>query len=48
VSRRKAVWISCPARTLLARDFDRTALASQGLKYERLDQLTTDILLGVA
>jgi len=32
---------------LLARTFDRVALASKGLKYERLDQLTTDILLGV-
>ena len=28
-------------------DFDRRAVASKGLKYERLDQLTTDILLGV-
>jgi len=33
--------------TLLARDFDRHAMASKGLKYERLDQLTIDILLGV-
>jgi len=33
--------------TLLARDFDRAALASKGLQYERLDQLTVDILLGV-
>jgi xylose isomerase len=32
---------------LLADDFDRAALASKGLKYERLDQLTIDILLGV-
>lgn len=35
------------AEKLLARTFDRAALASKGLKYERLDQLTTDILLGV-
>jgi xylose isomerase len=35
------------ASSLLARDFDRAALASRGLKYERLDQLTMDILLGV-
>lgn len=28
-------------------DFHRRAVASKGLKYERLDQLTTDILLGV-
>ena len=32
---------------LLAQKFDRTELASKGLQYERLDQLTTDILLGV-
>ena len=31
---------------LLSRDFDRAALSSKGLKYERLDQLTMDILLG--
>ncbi len=35
------------ASTLLARQFDRAALASKGLKYERLDQLTMEILLGV-
>jgi len=35
------------AEQLLARPFDRTSMASKGLKYERLDQLTTDILLGV-
>jgi xylose isomerase len=33
--------------TLLADEFDRTQLSSKGLKYERLDQLTIDILLGV-
>jgi len=33
--------------TLLARGFDRAALAVKGLQYERLDQLTIDILLGV-
>ena len=33
--------------TLLAEDFDRAELASKGLKYERLDQLTMDILFGV-
>lgn len=32
---------------LLSREFDRTELASKGLKYERLDQLTMDILFGV-
>jgi xylose isomerase len=35
------------ASALLAHDFDRVALASKGLHYERLDQLTIDILLGV-
>jgi xylose isomerase len=32
---------------LLSDEFDRAQLASKGLKYERLDQLTIDILLGV-
>lgn len=32
---------------LLSTNFDRTELASKGLKYERLDQLTMDILFGV-
>ena len=31
---------------LLRRSFDRVSMASKGLKYERLDQLTIDILLG--
>ena len=31
---------------LLGASFDRAALASKGLKYERLDQLTVDLLLG--
>ncbi|HKC62796.1 MAG TPA: xylose isomerase [Pyrinomonadaceae bacterium] len=35
------------AARLLARGFDRTSLASKGLQYEKLDQLTVDILLGV-
>jgi xylose isomerase len=35
------------ARSLLAYDFDRRKLASKKLPYERLDQLTMDILLGV-
>jgi len=35
------------AAQLLAQPFDRGALAAKGLKYERLDQLTIDILLGV-
>jgi xylose isomerase len=32
---------------LLSTGFDRQGLASKGLKYERLDQLTMDILFGV-
>jgi xylose isomerase len=32
---------------LLAKEFDRHELAAKGLQYERLDQLTMDILLGV-
>jgi xylose isomerase len=35
------------ASDLLSSSFDRVDLASRGLKYERLDQLTIDILLGV-
>ncbi|HTX91224.1 MAG TPA: xylose isomerase [Anaerolineales bacterium] len=34
------------AADLKARSFDRTAIAARGLKYERLDQLTIDLLLG--
>ena len=32
---------------LLGEKFDRVALAEKGLAYERLDQLTVDLLLGV-
>jgi xylose isomerase len=35
------------AAALKAQAFDRPAIASRGLKYERLDQLTIEILLGV-
>lgn len=35
------------ANALKAQSFDRAAIAGRGLKYERLDQLTVDILLGV-
>jgi xylose isomerase len=35
------------AQRLLAQQFNRRELAAKGLRYERLDQLTTDILLGV-
>jgi xylose isomerase len=34
------------AASLRAVAFDRVALGRRGLKYERLDQLTIDILLG--
>ncbi len=37
-----------PARdALLAQNFDRTAMAAKGLNYERLDQLTMEVLLGI-
>ena len=35
------------AAALKARNFDRAALGARGLSYERLDQLTVDLLLGV-
>ncbi|HOW90778.1 MAG TPA: xylose isomerase [Anaerolineaceae bacterium] len=35
------------AQELKNHSFDRVAIASRGLKYERLDQLTIDILLGM-
>src|SRR5215213_1298373 len=35
------------ASELLSANFDRAGLAGRGLKYERLDQLTMEILLGV-
>ena len=35
------------ADALKAQSFDRPALAGRGLKYERLDQLTVEVLLGV-
>ncbi|MCE1252512.1 MAG: xylose isomerase [Anaerolineae bacterium] len=35
------------AAALKAHNFDRKAISSRGLKYERLDQLTVDLLLGV-
>ena len=35
------------AAELQGRSFDRAGLAEKGLRYERLDQLTIDILLGV-
>ncbi|MGB4594289.1 MAG: xylose isomerase [Anaerolineaceae bacterium] len=35
------------AKAIKAQAFDREKIASRGLKYERLDQLTVEILLGV-
>ena len=35
------------AKALKAQAFDRPAISARGLKYERLDQLTVDVLLGV-
>jgi xylose isomerase len=35
------------ARALKAQAFDREAIAWRGLHYERLDQLTVELLLGV-
>jgi xylose isomerase len=35
------------ANALKAENFDRSAIGGRGLKYERLDQLTVEILLGV-
>jgi xylose isomerase len=35
------------AANLLERQFDRSSLSEKGLQYERLDQLTMDILFGV-
>jgi len=35
------------AKALKAQPFDRSAISSRGLQYERLDQLTIDLLLGM-
>lgn len=35
------------ANALKAQTFDRASIAGRGLKYERLDQLTVEVLLGV-
>src|SRR6266496_4952462 len=35
------------AEGLKAQNFDRVALGQRGLKYERLDQLTVEVLLGI-
>lgn len=41
------VYSSEKAAKLKARSFDREALGNRGLSYERLDQLTLEVLLGV-
>jgi xylose isomerase len=43
---RRAKFTSENATELLSTNFDRGGLAARGLNYERLDQLTMDILLG--
>jgi xylose isomerase len=35
------------ANAIKSQSFDRSAIAGRGLKYERLDQLTVEVLLGV-
>jgi xylose isomerase len=35
------------ANALKAESFDRVGISQRGLKYERLDQLTVEVLLGV-
>ncbi len=40
-------WIFFTRSSLLAQNSERSSLAAKGLQYERLDQLTLDILLGV-
>jgi xylose isomerase len=42
-----AVYSAASRDALLGTSFDRRALASRGLKYERLDQLTVEVVLGV-
>jgi xylose isomerase len=43
----KGAYNSHKAAALKAATFDRAALGARGMQYERLDQLTIDILLGV-
>ena len=41
------VYSSEKAKALKAQPFDRAAISARGLQYERLDQLTIDLLLGI-
>jgi xylose isomerase len=43
----KGLYSAAKASALKAASFDRIALGARGLAYERLDQLTVDLLLGV-
>jgi len=43
----KGVYKAEKAAALKAHNFDRAALGARGMKYERLDQLTVELLLGV-
>ena len=43
----KGAYTRQKAAALKAHTFDRQAIAARGLKYERLDQLTADLLLGI-
>ncbi len=40
-------YTSDKAQALRAHSFDRSAISARGLKYERLDQLTIELLLGI-
>ena len=42
----KGAYSTEKATALKAAQFDRVALGARGLNYERLDQLTIDLLLG--
>lgn len=41
------VYTAEKAKAIKSQYFDRSVIASRGLKYEKLDQLTVDLLLGV-
>jgi xylose isomerase len=43
----RGVYSAAKAAALKAHTFDREGLAARGLKYEKLDQLTVELLLGV-
>jgi xylose isomerase len=43
----KGAYSAEKAQKLRAADFDRVALGARGLPYERLDQLTVELLLGI-